>query len=112
MKRILALAVLVALVLPSVALAAGSDDTEFDPSEEWNLHTWGPELKIGPIDMSINKAVAYLMLGTVCSILIGIVLMRVKPGRGPNRRQALGETSTRWRRCRSPSRGCRRRRSA
>src|SRR6188472_2648737 len=92
MKRILALAVLVALVLPSVALAAGSDDTEFDPSEEWNLHTWGPELKIGPIDMSINKAVAYLMLGTVCSILIGIVLMRVKPGRGPNRRQALGET--------------------
>ncbi len=42
--------------------------------------------------MSINKAVAYLMLGTVISILLGIVLMRVKPGRGPNRRQALGET--------------------
>jgi F-type H+-transporting ATPase subunit a len=42
--------------------------------------------------MSINKAVAYLMLGTVVSILIGIVFMRVRPGRGPNRRQALGET--------------------
>ena len=52
----------------------------------------GPELKIGPIDMSINKAVAYLMLGTMCSILLGLVLMRVKAGRGPNRRQALGET--------------------
>ena len=92
MKRILALAVLVALVLPSVALAAGSDDTEFDPSEEWNLKTWGPDLKIGPIDMSINKAVAYLMLGTIVSIVIGIAFMRIRPGRGPNRRQALGET--------------------
>jgi F-type H+-transporting ATPase subunit a len=91
-KRILALAVLVALVLPSVALAAGSDDKEFDPSEEWNLQTWGPELKIGPIDMSINKAVAYLMLGTIVSIVIGIAFMRIRPGRGPNRRQALGET--------------------
>ena len=83
---------LAALVLPSVALAAGSDDTEFDPSEEWNLQTWGPELKIGPIDMSINKAVAYLMLGTIVSIVIGIAFMRIRPGRGPNRRQALGET--------------------
>ena len=52
----------------------------------------GPELKIGPIDMSINKAVAYLILGTIVSIVIGIVFMRVRPGRGPNRRQALGET--------------------
>jgi len=91
-KRALAIVTLLALTLPSFALASGDEETKFDPSEEWNLHTWGPELKIGPIDMSINKAVAYLMLGTVCSILIGIVLMRVKPGRGPNRRQALGET--------------------
>jgi F-type H+-transporting ATPase subunit a len=82
----------VALVLPSIALAAGSENTEFDPSEEWNLKTWGPDLKIGPIDMSINKAVAYLMLGTIVSIVIGIAFMRIRPGRGPNRRQALGET--------------------
>ena len=92
MRRALAIVTLLALTLPSFALASGDEETKFDPSEEWNLHTWGPELKIGPIDMSINKAVAYLILGTVCSILLGIVLMRVKPGRGPNRRQALGET--------------------
>jgi F-type H+-transporting ATPase subunit a len=91
-KRALATLALVALILPSVALAQGEEETKFDPSHEWELSTWGPELKIGPIDMSINKAVAYLLLGTVCSILLGIVLMRVKPGRGPNRRQALGET--------------------
>jgi F-type H+-transporting ATPase subunit a len=92
-KRALAVVTLLALTLPSLALAeTGEDETKFDPSHEWELQTWGPELKIGPIDMSINKAVAYLILGTICSILLGLVLMRVRPGRGPNRRQALGET--------------------
>jgi F-type H+-transporting ATPase subunit a len=92
-KRALAVVTLLALTLPSLALAqSGDEETKFDPSEEWNLHTWGPELKIGPIDMSINKAVAYLFLGTICSILLGILLMRIRPGRGPTRRQALGET--------------------
>ena len=91
MKRVLAAVALLALTLPSAALAA-DEETKFDPSEEWNLKTWGPELKLGPIDMSINKAVAYLILGSIVSIVIGIVFMRVRPGRGPNRRQALGET--------------------
>jgi F-type H+-transporting ATPase subunit a len=92
-KRALAIVTLLALTLPSLAFAqSGDEETKFDPSHEWELSTWGPELKIGPIDMSINKAVAYLMLGTVCSILLGLLLMRVRPGRGPNRRQALGET--------------------
>jgi F-type H+-transporting ATPase subunit a len=92
MRRMLAALVLLALTLPSVALAQGEKESKFDPSREWDLQTWGPELKIGPIDMSINKAVAYLILGAVISIVIGIVFMRVRPGRGPNRRQALGET--------------------
>jgi F-type H+-transporting ATPase subunit a len=95
-KRALAALTLLALTLPSAAFAQEEphteEETKFDPSHEWELHTWGPELKLGPIDMSINKAVAYLLLGTLCSILLGIVLMRVKTGRGPNRRQALGET--------------------
>jgi F-type H+-transporting ATPase subunit a len=86
----LALALFVAtLVAPSYAFAA--NDSDFDPAHEWELKTWGPELKIGPIDMSINKAVAYLMLGSIVSILLGLVLMRVKVGKDPNRRQALGE---------------------
>ena len=95
MKRALAFVMLLALTLPSLAFAQAephAEESEFDPSHEWELSTWGPELKIGPIDMSINKAVAYLILGTIVSIVIGIVFMRVRPGRGPNRRQALGET--------------------
>jgi F-type H+-transporting ATPase subunit a len=92
-KRLLAALTVLALTVPATAFAQSEpEEAKFDPSSEWNLHTWGPELKIGPIDMSINKAVAYLMLGAVISILLGIVLMRVRPGRGPNRRQALGES--------------------
>jgi len=89
-KRLFALATFLFLALPSVAFAA--EEEEFDPAHEWELQTWGPELKIGPIDMSINKAVAYLILGMVVSIAIGILLMRVVKSGPPDRRQAVGET--------------------
>jgi len=92
-KRLAALLFGLALVLPSVALAQEGEEEDKGAfiSEEWELHEWIP-IHLGPIDMSINKAVAYLLLGALCSCLIGIVLMRVKVGRGPTRRQALGET--------------------
>jgi F-type H+-transporting ATPase subunit a len=93
MKRLVLLLVAVALVLPSVALAQEPEEENKGAfiSEEWELHEWIP-IHLGPIDMSINKAVAYLLLGALCSCLIGIFLMRVKFGREPTRRQALGET--------------------
>jgi F-type H+-transporting ATPase subunit a len=93
MKRLVALIPLLALALPSVALAQGSEKENKGAfiSDEWELHDWIP-IHIGPVDMSINKAVAYLLLGALCSCLLGIVLMRVKFGREPTRRQALGET--------------------
>ena len=81
-----ALTALLALALPQAAFAKG----EFDPAEEWELHEWIP-IHIGPLDLSINKAVAYLLLGALVSCLIGIVFMRIKIGGGPTRRQALGE---------------------
>ena len=91
-KRLAALATLLFLALPAVALAAdeSGDEEKFNPASEWTLHEWIP-IHLGPIDMSINKAVAYLLLGALLSCLIGIVFMRVRPGRGPNRRQGLGE---------------------
>ena len=93
MKRLVVLLFGVALVLPSVALAQEPEAENKGAfiSEEWELHEWIP-IHLGPIDMSINKAVAYLLLGALCSCLIGILLMRVKFGREPTRRQALGET--------------------
>ena len=86
-KRLLVALTLLVLAAPTPALAKG----DFDPSDEFKLDDWIP-IHLGPLDLSINKAVAYLMLAAVVSILIGIVFMRVKVGREPTRRQALGET--------------------
>jgi F-type H+-transporting ATPase subunit a len=85
-RSVLALIVFAALVFPSAAFARG----DFDPSTEWNLHDWVP-IHLGPLDLSINKAVAFLLLGTILSCTIGIGLMRIKVGSGTTRKQALGE---------------------
>ena len=94
MKRLLAVGTTLFLALPAVALASSDttgEEEKFNPASEWTLHEWVP-IHLGPIDMSINKAVAYLLLGALVSCVIGIVLMRVKVGSEPTKRQALGET--------------------
>ena len=88
MKSALGLLTTLALVLPAGARAA--EEEEFDPSHEFEQHAWIP-IEIGPLDLSITKAVAYLMLGSALTILLGILLMRVRLGLQPDRRQALGE---------------------
>jgi len=86
MRRPLVGAVFLALALPAPALARG----EFDPSSEFQLDEWVP-IHLGPLDLSINKAVVYLLLGALLTCLMGIGLMRVRLGVRANRRQALGE---------------------
>jgi F-type H+-transporting ATPase subunit a len=90
MTRALALVVSLALLAPQLALAA--DEEEFNPEHDFEVGEWIP-IHIGPLDLSINKAVAYLLLGTVCTIALGLVLMRVKmrTKNEPDRKQALGE---------------------
>ena len=94
MKRLSILALTLWLALPSVALASTSEGAaeEFDPSHEWELQEWIP-IHLGPLDLSINKAVAYLLLGTVCTIGLGLFLMRARIGSKTEvgRRQAVGE---------------------
>jgi F-type H+-transporting ATPase subunit a len=86
--RALALGLAGLLALPAVAAASTAEgEDEFDPAHEWELQTW-VDL---PLGLDINKAVAYLILGAIVSIVLGIVLMRVKVGREPTRRQAVGE---------------------
>jgi F-type H+-transporting ATPase subunit a len=87
LRRALAAATIVALAAPATALAAGID---YHPEDEFNLPAW-VKIKIGPLDLSINKAVAYLWLGTLVTILLGIVLMRVRLRVDPDRRQTIGE---------------------
>ena len=82
MRRLL-IVVILALAAPPAALARGT----FDPTKEFEQHEWIP-IHLGPLNLSVTKAVAYLMLGTLLTILLGITVMRVKR---PGRRQALGE---------------------
>jgi len=77
---------LVALAFPQAAFARG----QFDPTKEFAQHDWVP-IHVGPLDLSITKAVAYLMLGTVLTIVLGIGLMRVRLGVQPGVRQTIGE---------------------
>jgi F-type H+-transporting ATPase subunit a len=93
MKRALAFAVALALTLPASALAStveGEEEEKFDPSHEWLLHDWIP-IHLGPLDLSINKAVAYLILSSVLTIILGWLLMRWRLGTDPDRRQTVGE---------------------
>ena len=72
------------LALPAPAFARG----EFDPTTEFEQHEW-VSIHLGPLNMSITKAVVYLFLGSALTILLGLVLMR---GRTLNRRHTVGET--------------------
>jgi F-type H+-transporting ATPase subunit a len=84
-KRFLVIAAL-ALAAPPAALARG----EFDPTTEFEQHKWIP-IHLGPLDLSITKAVAYLMIGTVVTIALGIFTMRSRLALLPDKRQTVGE---------------------
>jgi len=84
MRRALLAATMLFLALPTPAFARG----EFDPTTEFEQHEW-VSIHLGPLNLSITKAVVYLMLGTVLTILTGLFLMR---GKTLNRRQTVGES--------------------
>jgi F-type H+-transporting ATPase subunit a len=88
MKSRLLAVVLFALAFPQAAFARG----EFDPVKEFEQHEWVP-IHLGPLDLSITKAVVYLMLASVLTIFLGIFLMRVRvrPSGEPGVRQTVGE---------------------
>ena len=86
MKRLLASATLLVLALPAPAFARGT----FDPTTEFEQHEW-VSIHLGGLNLSITKAVAYLMIGTVLTILLGLVLMRARLALLPERRLTLGE---------------------
>jgi F-type H+-transporting ATPase subunit a len=82
-RRLLLALTLAVLALPSPAFARG----HFDPTTEFEQHKWIP-IHLGPLDLSITKAVVYLMIGTAVTILLGLVLMR---GPSLTRRGTVGE---------------------
>jgi F-type H+-transporting ATPase subunit a len=91
-RRALILVTTGALLFPQLALGAEGTESEekFDPSHEFELPAW-VDLHVGPLDMSINKAVVYLWLGAAVTMGLGLLLMRVKLRITPDRRQTIGE---------------------
>ena len=86
MRRALAIATLLALSIPAPAFARGT----FDPTTEFEQHEWIP-IHLGPLNLSITKAVAYLLISTALTILLGLFLMRARLALLPDRRQTIGE---------------------
>jgi F-type H+-transporting ATPase subunit a len=84
--RILLFFAALALLAPQAAFARG----DFDPTTEFEQHEWIP-IHLGPLNLSITKAVVYLMLGTLGTIAIGIFTMRSRLALLPGRRQTVGE---------------------
>jgi F-type H+-transporting ATPase subunit a len=62
----------------------------FNPADEFQLKQW-VSLHLGPLDMSINKAVAYLALSALLTILLGLFTMRSRLALLPGKRQTVGE---------------------
>jgi F-type H+-transporting ATPase subunit a len=85
-KRLFVSLTLLALALPAPAFARG----EFHPEKEFEQHEW-ISIHLGGLNLSITKAVAYLMIGTVVTILLGLFLMRARLALLPDRRQTIGE---------------------
>jgi F-type H+-transporting ATPase subunit a len=85
-RRLLVVLGTIALLLPANAFARG----DFDPTDEFVQNDWIP-IHLGPLDLSITKAVAYLMIASVLTILFGIVFMRTRIGTKPGRKETVGE---------------------
>jgi F-type H+-transporting ATPase subunit a len=85
--RLRTLLLIAALALVAVPAASAGD---FDPTKEFEQRPW-VSIHIGPLDLSITKAVAYLMLGTLLTILLGLFTMRSRLALLPSKRQTIGE---------------------
>lgn len=82
MRRALLVGFTLALLAPANAFAG-----EFDPSIEFEQKKWIP-IHLGPLDLSVTKAVVYLWIGAGLTMLLGLGLMR---GKILNRRFVVGE---------------------
>ena len=62
----------------------------FNPANEFELKQW-VGIHLGPLDMSINKAVVYLAISAALTIFVGIFTMRSRLALLPGKRQTIGE---------------------
>jgi len=89
-KVLLGAGIVLLLTIATYAIF-GSDgkNEEFQPQEEFRLSPW-IELKLGPLDMSINKAVLYLLIVTALTT-IAMVWVAKRTQQKPNTVQTAME---------------------
>lgn len=79
------LMVALGLILAGPALASAAE--EFDPAGEFAVGEWVP-IHLGPLDLSINKAVFYMLISSALIIIVGLLVVRgglkMRPARGQN----------------------------
>ena len=86
MKARLFAVAFIALAFPPAAFARG----HFNPADEFKLDKW-VKIHLGPLDLSITRAVVYLWIGAGLTMLLGVFLMRSRLALLPGRRQTIGE---------------------
>src|SRR6201995_855811 len=91
-KALLGLGIYLAIAIALLALFGNEGKNEdFKPQNEFKLPAWG-HLKLGPIDLSINRAVFYLALASGLTIATMVYISR-KMTQKPNRVQTAVELS-------------------
>jgi F-type H+-transporting ATPase subunit a len=83
-----------ALLVPAILLGiifGSSGQTDFQPTEEYRLEPF-IGLQVGPVDMSINKAVVYLALAAALTVGLMLYIANRMQAR-PNRVQTVVETA-------------------
>ncbi len=79
------------LVILGVAFPSAGKNSAYQPQEEFKLEPW-IDLKLGSIDMSINKAVLYLFLASALTVLTMTYIARRMQAK-PNRVQTAMEVA-------------------
>ena len=80
----------IAIVVGAIFGSEGKNE-EFQPQNEFKLDPW-IDLKLGPIDMSVNKAVLYLILASILTVITMVWIanrMQQKPNRVQTAIEAL-----------------------
>ena len=79
------------VILLGIIFGSSGKNNEFQPQNEFKLDAWVP-IHIGPIDLSINKAVLYLALASAATISVMVWISRRMQAK-PNKVQMAMEGS-------------------
>jgi F-type H+-transporting ATPase subunit a len=79
-------------VFVGVAFPSAGRNNDFKPQNEFKLDPW-VSIKLGPLDMSINKAVLYLVLAAVLTTVSMLYIANRMKQAHPNRMQTAVETA-------------------